>query len=187
MSNGEDIGRKHETLRVNGLGDECPLLDVKQVPRGRVRFAATAKQEQANQKNALNSTGPKTEAGKSIVAGNATKHGILSHRLILADESEEEFQCLFDSLCESLRPAGQLELVLVEKIAMNVWRQRRLVRAEQAGIELSRQPGQIAEQVSNRLGMGAYSPRRLTVDDLDGIDTEQVEWCEGVLRLADAE
>ncbi|MGD8617401.1 MAG: hypothetical protein PVI91_17345, partial [Gammaproteobacteria bacterium] len=61
-------------------------------------------------------------------------------------------------------------------------RQRRLVRAEQADTELNRQARQIADQVSEQLGISTYSPRQITVADLDGVDVDQVKWCEAVIQ-----
>ena len=43
-----------------------------------------------------------------------------------------------DALRKALRPEGAYELLLVERMAVTVWRQRRLVQAESAGIELRR-------------------------------------------------
>jgi hypothetical protein len=145
-------------------------------------MSTTVKRVQANQQNALNSTGPKSDAGKAAVAGNALKHGIFSGHLILGDESRDEYHSLLQGLCHSLRPAGVLELSLVEKVAINLWRQRRLVKAEQADTELNRHARQIADQVSDQLGVSTYSPRRITVDDLNGIDMDQITWCEAVIQ-----
>ena len=145
-------------------------------------MVASLKKQKANQQNALKSTGPNTDAGKAIVAGNAIKHGVLSNKLILADESEGEYQNLFTGLCQSLCPAGAIELALVEKVAVNLWRQRRLVGAEQAGIELGKHTKHIADRVSEELGIGTYSSHRITVDDLEGVDVEQMEWCKAVIH-----
>jgi hypothetical protein len=101
-------------------------------------MAATARQIQANRINALRSTGPTSPAGKAAVARNAVRHGILGGTLLLADEDPSEFHGLLDDLSTSLRPVGALELALVERIAVSLWRQRRLVRAETAAIELDR-------------------------------------------------
>ena len=144
-------------------------------------MASTVKRQKANQKNAQKSTGPKSRAGKAAVSRNATRHGLLSTRLILGDENEAEYQDLLDGLCQSLRPVGLLEVVLVEKIAVNLWRQRRLVKAEQADIELSRLEKQVAKQVSEELRIGTFSPHRIKVDNLNGIEEYQVEWCKDVL------
>jgi hypothetical protein len=69
---------------------------------------------------------------------NAITHGVLSSRLILADESPDIYGRLRDALEHSLKPVGMLELALVEKIAVALWKQRRMVAAEAASIELAR-------------------------------------------------
>ena len=61
------------------------------------------------------------------MAGNAISHGILSKRLFLEDESPDDFQALQNDLRQALRPMGALELALVEKVAVALWKQRRLV------------------------------------------------------------
>lgn len=71
---------------------------------------------------------------------NATTHGILSRRLLLTGEDPAEYQALLTDLRKTLRPAGALEAALVEKVAVAIWRQKRLVAAEAATIELSRAP-----------------------------------------------
>lgn len=81
---------------------------------------------------------PTTPEGKAVSSLNATKHGILSKRLFLHDESPDEFAALQDDLRRALRPVGAYELLLVERMAVTIWRQRRLIRAETAGIELRR-------------------------------------------------
>ena len=81
---------------------------------------------------------PTTPEGEAVSAVNATKHGILSTRLFLSDESPDEFADLQDELRLALHPAGAYELLLVERMVVTIWRQRRLIRAETAGIELRR-------------------------------------------------
>jgi len=44
---------------------------------------STQKQITANQKNAGQSTGPKTAGGKEAVALNALKHGLLAREVVL--------------------------------------------------------------------------------------------------------
>ena len=91
-------------------------------------------QIEANRKNALKSTGPKTLEGKRAVRFNALKHGLLSKAVVISDgdgkESQEEFDELLSQLRENLRPRGMLEEMLVERIAVCYWRLRRAVRAE---------------------------------------------------------
>lgn len=99
---------------------------------------STDKQLIANQKNAQLSTGPVSEAGKIIVSTNAIKHGIFTKDLImsssLGQENEEEYNELLNNLIGSLSPENQMESLLVEKIAVDFWRLRRVIRFEVGSI-----------------------------------------------------
>jgi hypothetical protein len=145
-------------------------------------MAVSVKQLHANRENAQYSTGPTSKAGKRTVSGNATRHGVLSTRLVTEGEVEEEFHELFDELCRSLRPEGILELTLVEKIAINLWRQRRLVRAEHAAIEIRKKDAAIVDQISDELGIGVLSTKRITTEDLYGKNFADPDWCKGILQ-----
>jgi hypothetical protein len=84
--------------------------------------------------NGAKSQGPITLEGKRVSSGNARSHGILSRELLLPSEDPAEFNQLLDELASELRPVGTLEHTLVERIAIAMWRQRRLVRAENARV-----------------------------------------------------
>jgi hypothetical protein len=92
------------------------------------------KQMQANAQNAQLSTGPVTPDGKAVVSRNALKHGIFAEDLVInagdGREDEMEYHELLDELTKDLAPVGRMETLLVEKIAVNYWRLRRLVRFE---------------------------------------------------------
>ena len=145
----------------------------------------TEKQTIANQANSKKSTGAVTSEGKTIVASNAIKHGLFSSRLILSDESVNEYGLLLDDLMQSLQPAGTLELVLVEKIATAIWRQLRLTKAESVSIELDRR----MEKKDNRKEVGALmghtcfdSDIALTdLTDLTESEKAQIEWLEAAI------
>jgi hypothetical protein len=96
------------------------------------------KQIRANRRNALRSTGPRTPEGKRAVRWNALKHGLLAREVVLpvgeGNEDAEEFQNLLAELRDDLEPAGVLEEILVEKIAVCYWRLRRVLRAEMGEI-----------------------------------------------------
>lgn len=96
----------------------------------------TEKKVAANRRNARKSTGPKSLSGKKAVSQNARRHGLLSTHLILEDESRHEFDLLLSTLQQEMQPVGLIEQTLVERIAITLWRQRRLVRAESADVEL---------------------------------------------------
>lgn len=136
-------------------------------------------QIEANRKNTEKSTGPKTPEGKQAVARNAVKHGLFARQLILNDEDPTEYQALVDGLQAALNPVGALEYSLVERIAVTLWRQRRLVRAETAAIELNRQDREIAKSVSNEIGVSAYSNEAIKEDNLNGVDHETVHRARG--------
>jgi len=89
---------------------------------------------EANRRNALKSTGPKTEEGKRAIRYNAVKHGFYAKQILLSklEDDPEEFASLLEQLRESLQPVGQLEELLVERIALCFWKSRRALRCEMA-------------------------------------------------------
>jgi hypothetical protein len=93
-----------------------------------------SKRTKANQANALQSTGPRTPSGRTRSSQNALQHGVLSAKLVLPGESLDEYHALLQSLMSELLPVGTLEQLLVERIAVAIWRQRRLVGAESAAV-----------------------------------------------------
>lgn len=99
---------------------------------------ASERKIQANRRNALRSTGPKTERGKRTVARNAIKHGILAREVVITagdgKESSEEFHALVEQLWEEYEPIGVVEESLVQTIANCWWRKARVLRAENGEI-----------------------------------------------------
>jgi hypothetical protein len=91
------------------------------------------KQTQANRRNALKSTGPTTPEGKAAASQNALTHGLLSRQVLLPGEDEATLAELSGRLRDELRPVGELEGLLVERVIAAAWRLRRLGRVE-AGI-----------------------------------------------------
>ena len=88
---------------------------------------ASEKQVAANRRNGLKG-GVKTEEGKTISRLNARKHSIFV--TALTAEDSEEVRGYEDDLIASLRPAGRIEEMLVEKIALTWLRLQRCARAE---------------------------------------------------------
>ncbi len=127
----------------------------------------------ANQNNALKSTGPVTEEGKQAVANNALKHGLFSKQLILKTESDAEYQLLLDGLRRELKPVGTLEQSLVERISVSLWRQRRLMRAETAQINLNQKDSSLINMINNELNLN-HTGNEIKVDDLIEYDQEQL-------------
>jgi hypothetical protein len=93
---------------------------------------------QANRRNALRSTGPKTARGKQIVGRNAIKHGLLAREVVITagdgEESREQFHALVERLWKDYEPVGVIEESLVQMIATCLWRKARVIRAENGEI-----------------------------------------------------
>ncbi len=91
---------------------------------------ATEKQIQANRRNALKSTGPKSLIGKGVASKNATRHGLLARDILIKGEDPEAFYAMQEALVLELAPEGAIEEQLVDRIAAALWRLRRLGRVE---------------------------------------------------------
>ncbi|OQK17256.1 hypothetical protein AU255_05020 [Methyloprofundus sedimenti] len=141
----------------------------------------TLAQLKANQTNAQKSTGPVTEEGKKTVANNALKHGLFSKQLILKNENETDYQLLHNGLQCELKPVGTLEQSLVERIAVTLWRQRRLVNSETAHINLSNQEPKILKLVNSELDL-SYTSKELKAEDLTNFDQEQLKIYKAVVE-----
>lgn len=98
------------------------------------------KKIEANRRNARLSTGPRTEAGKDRSRNNAIKHGIFSRDMLqpwgLGKEDTKEFGDLWTMLLEDRKPIGVLEEILVERIAVCLWRLKRAVQYEAGTVML---------------------------------------------------
>ena len=93
-------------------------------------MSISKKQLAANRRNALKSTGPKTDAGKSIVALNATKHGLCARHSVIKGESQAEFDAFHARIFDEYEPVGMLEIALLDKIVTAIWQQQRVSRIE---------------------------------------------------------
>ena len=107
------------------------------------------KQTQANRRNALKSSGPTTPEGKAAASQNALTHGLLSRQVLLPGEDEATLAELSGRLRDELRPVGELEGLLVERVIAAAWRLRRLGRVE-AGIFAWERLEELAESAERR-------------------------------------
>ena len=105
------------------------------------------KQIEANRRNALSSTGPKTPKGKARVSRNALKHGLLSRArdLLVDGESPKELKDFREAMMAELAPEGELERLLADRVVASAWRLRRANRLERDVIE-----GDMDRQISRR-------------------------------------
>jgi hypothetical protein len=88
------------------------------------------KQIEANRRNALKSTGPKTGEGKARSRMNALRHGLTAGQAVLPHEDEDDYEKLRAGMLESYAPADAAELAIVEELVNAYWRLMRLHRVE---------------------------------------------------------
>lgn len=91
-------------------------------------------QQLASRTNGAKSCGPVTEEGKQASSQNSRTHGLLSKKVVLAGESQEEFDELLASFLAEHQPQTPTERDLIERMAIARWRQERVWSAETAGI-----------------------------------------------------
>jgi hypothetical protein len=119
------------------------------------------KKKEANRRNALKSTGPRTPEGKNAVRLNALKQGLLSQEVLLPWEDAEAFRELEASLRAELQPVGVLENILVDRIIAAYWRLRRAGQ-----VETDIFAGGFYEELAERAEREADGYKRSSLDDL---------------------
>jgi hypothetical protein len=109
---------------------------------------------EANRRNALKSTGPRTPRGKAHSRRNAFKHGLFVRDLdeLQDGEDPQEFQECHKRLRDELQPAGPCEEIEVEYIAICWLRLQRLWKYENAEVEAGK------TSVSKNEEDGRYHP-----------------------------
>jgi rubrerythrin len=92
-------------------------------------------QQEASRANGAKSRGPITEEGKQASSQNRRTHGLLSKKIVLEGESQEEFDELFNSYLEEHKPESPTERSLIESMAAARWRQERVWTLETAAMD----------------------------------------------------
>jgi len=148
------------------------------------------KQREANRRNASQSTGPKTEAGKQASRLNAQSHGLLAKTVVITagdyQEDEQEFAQLLEDLREQFTPIGVAEDLEVQKIALCYWRKMRAVRYEHGAIRQrtgdmrEREARSREQRVDLALGCGANIERTsrgidYLIDTLEAVKQEALD------------
>ena len=87
-------------------------------------------QIEANRRNALKSTGPKTENGKQQSRRNALKHGLTAETVIEPLEDPEEYRAFEEAIVSEYAPQTPVEQELVHRLASLFWRLRRATSIE---------------------------------------------------------
>jgi hypothetical protein len=103
----------------------------------------TFKQIEANRRNALRSTGPKTEAGKEVSRCNAVRHGLTAETVIGALEDAEDYKAFETAVIADYDAQSAVERELVLRLASLLWRLRRATTMETGLFEI--QAGHLLE------------------------------------------
>jgi hypothetical protein len=97
------------------------------------------RQIEANRRNALNSTGPKTEAGKRVSRCNAVRHGLTAETVLSALEDAEDYKAFEAAIIADYDAQSAVERELVLRLASILWRLRRATTMETGLFEIQAQ------------------------------------------------
>ena len=127
------------------------------------------KQIEANRRNSLKSTGPKTEAGKQAARCNAVRHGLTAETVIGALEDADDYKGFETAITADYDAQSAVERELVLRLASLLWRLRRATTISRYEAILWPQAGQILFALDNldrrkpqergrRFGLGGGQP-----------------------------
>jgi hypothetical protein len=91
---------------------------------------STAKQTDANRRNASKSTGPRSAEGKAASSQNALKTGIHAESLVIRGESRPTLEALTARYLDRFQPATPEQSALVDALISADWLLRRLRKVE---------------------------------------------------------
>ena len=94
------------------------------------------RQIEANHRNALKSTGPKTEAGKQASRCNAVRHGLTAETVLSALEDAEDYKAFEAAITADYDAQSAVERELVLRLASILWRLRRATTMETGLFEI---------------------------------------------------
>ena len=88
------------------------------------------RQIEANRRNSLRSTGPKTNNGKQRASQNAVRHGLTAETVITPLEDPEDYKAFEQAVTADYEAETALERELVLRLASLLWRLRRATSIE---------------------------------------------------------
>src|SRR4029077_7613217 len=94
------------------------------------------RQIEANRRNALKSTGPRTDAGKQASRCNAVRHGLTAETVITALEDAEDYKACEGAFTADYAAQSPVERELVLRLASVLWRLRRATTMETGLLEI---------------------------------------------------
>jgi hypothetical protein len=121
----------------------------------------------AKRANAARSTGPRSEAGKSVARFNALRHGLAAQTALLPGEDDEALADLTADFEADHAGSSAAERAVAGRLVSVVWKLRRLARAEEA-VAAGRKYARTRAWATRRAVMGQRLPK--DGKELDGPD-----------------
>ena len=106
------------------------------------------RQIEANRRNALKSTGPRSEEGKQASRCNALRHGLTAETVIGSLEDAEDYKAFEAAITADYDAQSAVERELVLQLASILWRLRRATTMETGLLEIQADP--IQNYLENR-------------------------------------
>jgi hypothetical protein len=97
------------------------------------------RQIEANRRNALRSTGPRTQEGKRRSRRNALRHGLVAETIIETLEDKRDYKAFEKSVIADFDAQSAVERELVLRLASLLWRLRRATAIETGLLQLQSQ------------------------------------------------
>ena len=118
------------------------------------------KQIEANRRNAQNSTGPRTEAGKERSSRNAVRHGLTAETVIEPLEDAEDYQAFEEAVAAGFDAETAVERELILRLASLLWRLRRATSIETGLFQIGSASAAEHEQCPPGTGLDLRRPMR---------------------------
>jgi hypothetical protein len=141
------------------------------------------RQIEANRRNALTSTGPKTEAGKHVSRCNAVRHGLTAETVIGALENAEDYKAFEAAVTADYDAQSAVERELVLRLASVLWRLRRATTMETGLFEIQAEHLRDRRENSPELIHAVFQHRGAHVASELEADPSVVEFARCFLRL----
>jgi hypothetical protein len=133
------------------------------------------RQIEANRRNALRSTGPKTEDGKRRSRQNAVRHGLTSETVIVALEDIEDYQAFEAAVIADYDARTAVERELVLRLASLLWRIRRATALETDLLQIQAQILEDRRRSLEAASEGENDQRRqVDTDSIEGSSDDPV-------------
>src|SRR4051812_31108005 len=142
------------------------------------------RQTESNRRNALKSTGPKTEAGKQRASRNAVRHGLTAETVINRLEDPDDYHAFEMSVTADYDAETVIERELVLRLASLLWRLRRATSIEtgllQIEYEIRPEPDQPPQSADNCRIIGIFEPTIPSQSDNPSSEVNRVDgWKDG--------